>query len=286
MKKITSVFLLLSFIFILSGCNFKVNTMDNIKIYTTNYPTEYITTRLYGEHADIQSIYPNGVNIDNYKLTNKQISDYSSSDLYIFNGLNENEKSYVTKMREKNNKLKIIDTTLAMEYDNSVEEFWLDPSNFLMMAQNIKKGFGEYITNYYLNNDIDKNYEALKIEASNLDAKIKNTVEKADNKVIVASSNMFKYLEKYGLTVYSIEESNKNIEIARDLIDEGEIKYIFVKDAEDVSSTIKSLIKGTDVETVSWYTLSNISEDKKKINADYFSIMNENIDALKNELYD
>jgi len=287
LKKITSILLLTIFTFTLTGCDFNKDNMENIEIYTTNYPIEYITTRLYGDHSTINSIYPNGINIDEYKLTKKQLTDYSNSDLYIFNGLNEKEKSYVNIMRKKNKNLRIIDTTLYMEYNNNIEELWLDPSNFLMMAQNIKKGFNEYINNYYLNNDIDKNYESLKLEASNLDAKIKSSIEKADNKTIVATSTMFKFLEKYGLTVYTLEDglNSKDIEKIKSLINKESIKYIFTKDNEELTDDIKKLINGTDIKTESWYTLTNISEDKKKSNADYFTIMNENIDALKNELY-
>lgn len=286
MKKIISLLMITSFIFILSGCDLKKDNMDNISIYTTNYPTEYITSRLYGDHSSIKSIYPNGINIDNYKLTNKQITDYSDTDLYIFNGLNEKEKGYVSSMRDKNKKLKIIDDTLYMEYNNSIEELWLDPSNFLMMAQNIKKGFNEYIGNYYLNNDINKNYEKLKIDASNLDAKIKGTAEKAKSKTIITSNKMFKYLEKYGLTVYVIDSAeSKDLETARDLINNGQIKYIFVKDNEEINSTIKSLTNNTQIEIQTWYTLSTISSENRNANEDYFSLMNENIDNLKNELY-
>ena len=111
-KKLSTILLSLALVFVLSGCDIKKDNMENIKIYTTNYSIEYITKRLYGDHSTIHSIYPNGINIDNYKLTNKQITDYSDSDLYIFNGLNEEEKGYVTKMRNKNKNLKIIDTTL------------------------------------------------------------------------------------------------------------------------------------------------------------------------------
>lgn len=286
MKKIISLLMITSFIFILSGCDLKKDNMDNISIYTTNYPTEYITSRLYGDHSSIKSIYPNGINIEDYKLTNKQITDYSDTDLYIFNGLNEKEKGYVSSMRDKNKKLKIIDDTLYMEYNNSIEELWLDPSNFLMMAQNIKKGFNEYIGNYYLNNDINKNYEKFKIDASNLDAKIKGTAEKAKSKTIITSDKMFKYLEKYGLTVYVIDSAeSKDLENARDLINNGQIKYIFVKDNEDINNTITSLIKNTKIETQTWYTLSTISSENRNANEDYFSLMNENIDNLKNELY-
>ena len=152
MKKIFRILFLFIFVFCLTGC-LKHDNMEDITIYTTNYPSEYITQRLYGKFSDIKSIYPNGINIESYKLTNKQIEDYSNADLFIFNGLS-NEKKYVEKMRKNNKNLKIIDTTLSMEYTNGIEELWLDPSNFLMMAQNIKTGFGEYIDSYYLNNKI------------------------------------------------------------------------------------------------------------------------------------
>ena len=253
MKKVISIVLMVCVCISLTGCDIKANSMEDINIYTTNYPTEYITQRLYGDHATVSSIYPNGVNINEYKLTKKQIDDYSKGDLYIFNGLSETEKGYVTSFRKKNNNLKIIDTTLYMEYENDISELWLDPSNFLMMAQNIKKGFKEYINNYYLNEDINNNYTDLKLETSNLDAKIKQTIKNASNPVIVTSSSMFKYLEKYGLTVYSLEENDsltdKTIQDVKKLIKNKEISYIIVKEDEEVNDTIKSLIDNTDIKT-------------------------------------
>lgn len=285
---IKKVFCLFTFIIILTGCDIKTNTMDDITIYTTNYASEYITQRLYGDHSTIYSIYPDGVDIKNYKLTSKQIKDYSNSDLYIFNGLNASEKKYVTSMRQDNKNLKIIDDTLSMAYTNGVEELWLDPSNFLMIAQNIKNGFSEYIDNYYLNNDISNNYEQLKVEASNLDVKIKQTVSNAENTNIIASSDMFKYLEKYGLTVYSLEGnvSSKTMESVEKLMKKGEIQYIFIKDEEEINGTVKDLMNEYKVKTVSWNTLSNLSENERNNNQDYFTIMNENISLLRDELYE
>ncbi len=289
MKKVISIVLMVCVCISLTGCDIKANSMEDINIYTTNYPTEYITQRLYGDHATVSSIYPNGVNINEYKLTKKQIDDYSKGNLYIFNGLSETEKGYVTSFRKKNNNLKIIDTTLYMEYENDISELWLDPSNFLMMAQNIKKGFKEYINNYYLNEDINNNYTDLKLETSNLDAKIKQTIKNASNPVIVTSSSMFKYLEKYGLTVYSLEENDsltdKTIQDVKKLIKNKEISYIIVKEDEEVNDTIKSLIDNTDIKTLEWHTLSNITETQKNESQDYFTLMNENIDILKEELY-
>ena len=165
MRKLFNCFILFLLIFCLSGC-LKRDTMENIDIYATNYPTYYIVKRLYGKFSDVKSIYPNGSNIDEYSLTGKQIKDYSSADLFVFNGLS-NEKKYVNKMRKENKDLKIIDTTLYMEYTHDMCELWLDPSNFLMMAQNVRAGLKEYIDSYYLNSKISSNYESLKVEASN-----------------------------------------------------------------------------------------------------------------------
>ena len=287
MKKIVNLFILFVLVFSLSGC-LKRDNMEDISIYTTNYPSEYITQRLYGDYSDIKSIYPDGVNIKDYKLTNKQIEDYSKADLFIFNGISD-EKDYVEKMRKDNGGLKIIDTTLSMEYTNGIEELWLDPSNFLMMAQNIKTGFGEYIDSYYLNNKIEENYEELKIEASNLDAKFKETVSNGNSKIIVASSNLFKYLEKYGITVYSLDESNTDVNAiyrqVLNLANEGSIKYIFTIANEKSNSTVQKLLDNTDLEAIEWHTLSILTEEERSENEDYFTLMNSNLELLKNELY-
>lgn len=262
--------------------------MEDITIYTTNYPSEYITKRLYGEFSEVKSIYPDGVNINSYKLTDKQLEDYSNSDLFVFNGLSD-EKNYVEPMRKINKNLKIIDTTLSMEYSDSVEQLWLDPSNFLMMAQNVKTGFGEYIDSYYLVNKIEEEYEKLKIEASNLDAKIKDTVSNGNSKAIVVSDNMFKYLEKYGVVVYSLDEDNSDQNViyneALRMAKNGLIKYVFVKGNEEYNSTVQKFIDNTNVTVQNWHTLSNLTENERLENEDYFTLMNYNLELLKNELY-
>ena len=127
----------------LVGC-FKRDNLEGIDIYTTVYPIEYITRRLYQENSNIYSIYPDGIIVDNYTLTDKQIKDYSKSSLFIFNALSP-EKDYVIPMFNYNKKIKIIDSSLTMTYDYDIEELWLNPSNFLMMTQNIRMGFKNYI---------------------------------------------------------------------------------------------------------------------------------------------
>lgn len=289
MKKISTILMIVITLFSTSGC-LKRDNLEDIDIYTTSYPIEYITERLYGEHSNVKSIYPDGIIIDQYQLTDKQIKDYSSASLFIFNGLAE-EKNYVAPMFEYNKKIKIIDTTLSMDYENDIAELWLNPSNFLMLAQNIKTGFNEYINNHYLKNDIAEKYEQLKVDVSNLDAKIKLMVESSTNKTIVVSNDLFKFLEdKYGLTVISLEENDELTDKTKadviNLINSGQISYIFTIQNEEISDTIKGIQGLTNIELAELKTISNLSEEERKNKDDYFTLMNYNIELLKQELYD
>ena len=284
MKKLIPMLLML---FLLTGC-FKQDNLDGIDIYTTVYPIEYIVTKLYGNHSNVYSIYPDEVNVDNYELTKKQIKDYSSSNMYIFNGLSK-EKDYVSEMFKYNKNLMIIDASSTMEYNYSNNELWLDPSNFLMMALNIKNGLTEYIENHYLKNEIEENYESLKVEISNIDARLKLLSENADSSTIIVDSNVFKYLEKYGFTVISLEEgatlTDKILSDAKKAIEEDNINYIFTFDKANLNSTVQSFISEYELEPLEFKTLSNLTDDERKLNEDYISLLNENIETLKNELY-
>ena len=287
-KKILLCFCLLLGVSLFTGC-FKRDNLENIQITTTSYPIQYITERLYGEYSTIDSIYPMGVNIQNYELNKKQIKDFSKSSIYIFNGLSK-EKDYVIQMFDYNKNIKIIDTSMSMEYSNEVEELWLDPSNFLMLAQNIKNGLQEYIDDPYLKNQIEDKYEELKVDVSNIDASIKLAAESSSNKTIVVSNDLFKFLEKYGYTVISLEENSnltdKTVADVKQMIENKQISYIFLKENEEANGTIQKIIRQTGVETLTLKTLSNITEEESENHQDYISLMNQNVELLKQELYD
>ena len=279
--------ILTSILLCLTGC-FKRDDMEDITIYTSVYPIEYITTELYGENSKINSIYPNGVNINNYILNDKQIKDYSKTNMFIFNGLSS-EKDYVSSMFRNNKNLMIIDSTQTMEYTYKVEELWLDPSNFLMMALNIKKGLSEYSSNHYLKEEIENNYDTLKVNVSNIDAKLKLLSENADKKTLVVDNDLFKFLEKYGFTVISLEETdtltNKTVIDVETLIKNGNVKYIYTIDNESLNNTVKNIIEKTNAEVIQLHSISNLTEKERNNKENYLTLYNENIELLKKELY-
>ncbi len=287
MKKILlSVGLLITGLLI-TGCS-QINNMDNITIYTSSYPIEFVTNKLYGDHSKIFNMYPQGIDSNKYKLTDKQVSDYAESDLIIYNGLS-NEQKYIVKMINKNNKLKIIDSTSKIEYTSSIDEIWINPSNLLKISKNIKDGLNEYITSTLVSEEINENYESLKVEISTIDAELKEMVENSNDKVMVTSTDKLNFLSKYGLTVYSLDEktlNDKTLSDAKKAISGGSVKYIYMFKGEEKSETVKKLLEdNSSLTVVEIDNLSNISTEDKNDGKDYISIMNENIDKFKQELY-
>ena len=285
MKKKISFIILLLGIFLLSGCS--TDSMENINIYTSIYPIEYVTNELYGSYSTINNMYPQGINPYEYKLTNKQIKDYGNSDLVVYNGLSK-EKDYIVTMVNNNKKLRIIDSTNRIEYKYSEDEVWINPSNVLMVARNIKEGLKEYVISENLDKKINDNYEALKINISNLDVELKEMAENASNKDIIVQNNELTFLTKYGLNITSIDEktvTDKTYNDAKNLINSGEIKYIYLLSGSEENQYTKELKDSSDIEILYIDPINNISTEDKNNGKDYISIMNDNIDKLKQELY-
>jgi len=286
-KKILLVLSILILTLCLSGCDAVDNT-STMTAYTSVYPVEYILDNLYGENIAIYSIYPDGIGYESYNLTDKQLTDYSKGDLYIYNGSIQKEKDYAVKLLNKNKKIKVIDAALGMSLTDEVDQTWLNPANCLMMASNIKKGLKEYINESIEIKKIEDNYETLKLKLSEIEAELKAIAVNADNNTLVVSSDIFKYLEKYGFEVISLEDNenltDKTIADVKKMLANKQISYIFIKNNEDESELIKSLRESYGVQVVKLNTLSTLSASDRKDKKDYITITNDNINSIKLEV--
>ena len=281
-----TIVLLIPIALITTGCT--DDSMDNIEIIVTNYPNEYITKKLYENHATITPIYPDGVDINNYKISNKQKHDYAKKDLFVYNGLIEKERNLAIDLLDINPNLKIIDTAYVLETDYSPEEMWLNPSSLLMMSQNIRLGLEEYITSTYLQKGVDDAYDKLKIELSELDADYRVAVESTEHKTIIVADSALKYLEKFGLNVICIDNdaSPKTISDAEAMIEDGDISYIYTFEGDSLNDTAKDLLNTySDLKRQNLHKLNNLSDDDRSNKLTYINIMNNNLDYIRQELY-
>ncbi len=286
MKKKFIFLLLLLLIPFISGCT--NDSMDNIDVIVTNYPNEYVVKSLYGNHATITSIYPDGVDIENYKISKKQKKEYSNKDLFVYNGLIEKERNLAVELLAINPDLRIIDTAYVLETDYSPEELWLNPSSLLMMSQNVRLSLNEYITSTYLKKEVDESYDSLKIKLSELDAEYRLAFDSTNNKNIIVSDSALKYLEKFGLNVICVDgdANQKTMTDAINLIENGDVSYIFLFKGEEASSNAKKLLEDySDIKTIELHKLDNITDEERSNKDDYITLMKNNLDIIKKELY-
>ena len=276
MKRIFKGLFLLLIITCLSTACFKKDDMENIKIDTTVYPITFIIQSLYGNYSTISSIYPNNVDINNYEFTDKQISDFSNDDMFIYNGLSS-EKEIARKLINKNKNLKIIDVSygLKLEYsDDNPAELWMSPNNYLMLATTVKNNLVDFITNNYIKEEIEKNFKNIKEKISLIDAELRTIGSASKDKgknTIIASTDMFKYLNNYGFNVISLEDSKNITNELKNNFKNGTYKYIFIEDNK-TNDTIKSLVDDCGAQTISVNTMKVLSDEEVKNNEDYINI--------------
>lgn len=281
--------LIIPLLILLTGCTlFKRDDMENINVITTIYPLEYSIDYLYGQSSIISSVYPDDINVDEYELTDKQIKDNSEKDLFIYMGLTR-DSDIAVKLINNNKNLKLIDATFGMEYKQDVSELWLNPSNLLMILQNIKNGLDEYIDNAYLKIEINDRYKALKLELSELDASLKATIENANKKTIYANSKSALFLEKYGLTVIVVDEKNelyeKNLALLKEAIDNKNVTYFYRFEDTTLPKGVKELVDGNKIKELEFRNLKNITDEERKNKDTYVNLTERNIENLKKELY-
>lgn len=280
MKKIL---LLFCGLLCLTGCDFNSTSLDNANIYTTVYPVSYIIDYIYGDNSVVTSIYPNGVNLKDYSLTNKQIEDYSKGDLFIYMGI-DNEKELAKSLINKNNKLLIIDATYGLEYKEDIRELWLAPNNFLMLAKNIKNTLNEYLDNTVKEDSVTKKYDELYSEVSWIDAELRSIAKDAQensNNTLVVSSNVFKYLEHYGFNIISLEDitssgSESAISDIKNKFKNSKYKSFIKLESEEETELMQDLLKNKAEEVV----FKDMITNSEKAN-DYITMQNENINSIR-----
>jgi len=283
-KKIIFIF---AMILILTGC-FKRDQMEDIEIITTNYPIEYVTNRLYKENATIKSIYPRSAKINSYHFTKKQMKDFSSQDLFIYNG-NSKEREFATKLLNYNANLKIIDASYGVDTTYAQNDVWLNPSNILMIAQNIRNELSEYISNPYLIKEVKEKYELLKVDITELETEYKKVHDNSLLPTIITLDETWKFLEKYDYEVISIYENNKikenNLQKAKSMYENKKLSYFFVNENQTIPEEIKKILDENNIQTLTLRTLETITEKDVENNEDYISLMHQNIELIKKETY-
>ncbi len=280
MKRIIRIGILILFTFCLTSC-FKSTELSNDNVYTTIYPIEYLTKYLYGDEKDVYSIYPNGADVSTYKLTNKQKSTYKRGSLFVYNGLT-NEKELAREFLNENEKLLLIDVSYGLNYEYDIEELWLSPNNYLMLAKNIKNNLIDYTNSKLVIDKINENYKNLEETLSYMDADLRNIANMASkdgNTTLVVSSNKLKFLEKYGFNVVVLDNDTTTI---KSNFKSEKYKDIYLCSSDTKTDLIADLESEYDANVIRVNMLYTLSEEESSSNETYLTIMQDLIDNIRN----
>ena len=282
MNKLKKIFLLGVAIFLLTGCSLTKDNLEDATIYTTVYPIEYLTEFLYSDYATIDSIYPNEADVAAYELTEKQLREYARGDLFIYNGLS-NEKNIAKDMININGNLLIIDVANGLNYTYGIEELWMSPNNYLMLAKNIKDYLIEYLESTtiidYVENKYDELSEILSLMDADLRAIGKEAYDSGTNTLVV-SNDVFKFLENYGFEIISLDENSlteSSLESIREDFEDETYDTIVVLD-NNYTENINGIIEEYEANTIDVASMTTFTEGS----IDYISSMQQFIDNIRN----
>ncbi len=318
MKKI--FILLLMVHVLLVGCTNKNNiaTKDNDKldIYTTVYPLQYFTEQIGGDFVDVKTIYPAGADEHTFEPTQKDMIHLADADIFFYVGLGL--EGFVDKAKKtlKNEQVLFIGAGENIHFDQSLHEeaiheddehsdheddghhhgdidphVWIDPVYAKEIAHAIKEALIEKMPEH--KEQLEENYTALAKKLDQLNADFGKLMHESKHNEIIVSHAAFGYWEKrYGLEQISVsglsssdEPTQKELENILNVAKSHQLKYVFFE--QNVNSRLTEIIqKELKAEPLILHNLAVLTSDDVKNKANYFSIMANNLAALKKALND
>jgi len=322
-KKLFFIISLLS-IMLLSACGAKSTTTEEtetkteeLSIYTTVYPLQYFTERIGGDYVDVNSIYPAGADEHTFDPTQKDMMALADSDLFFYIGLGLEGFVENAEKTLKNEHVKMIPTAEAIpdelleeghsdevheedaEHDEHGHEghdhsgidphVWISPLLSIELATSIKDAL--IASQPEMKDEFEKNFDQLKTDLVDLDSKFNEMASAVPSKTFFVSHASFGHLaDTYGLVQVAIAGLNSQSEPSQkqlaQIVKEAKNQNVdFVLFEQNVSSKLTDVVrKEIGAESLMLHNLGVLTVDDVKNNEDYFSLMEQNIETLKEAL--
>jgi len=295
---------------------------QQLTIYTTVYPLQFFTEEIGGDAVHVETIYPPGSDEHTFDPSQQDMINLADSDLFFYVGLGLEGFVEKAKGSLKDEDVTIVatgDSLLATEAfshqsetaehseeDAHTEEeehtdddghnhgdidphVWIDPIYAKEMAHSIKEALISELPEK--EEEFTKNYEALAEKLDQLNEQFNEVISPAEHKEIIVSHAAYGYWEsRYGLEQISVsglstssEPSQKELEKIINTAKNEDIHYIFFE--QNVSSKLTEIVQNEiGAEPLILHNLSTRTEKDIENNADYFTIMEDNLEALKTAL--
>ncbi len=314
MKNLHRIFVLLLLTLLVSCSNDTTNETqsDSLLIYTSLYPIQYAAERIGGELAQVETVYPPGVDAHSYEPTSKEITELSQGDLFIYLGANmegfadtvaDALASQDVLMLEIGKNKDLFYSLTEAEEDEAHEQhehhededdhdhgqidphIWLDPLLMVEMGQMIKDEMIKLSPEDEA--EFNSNFASYKADLEKLNEDYADTLTKKDNPVILVTHAAYGYIERnYGIKQLSIsgltthdEPSQKELANITRQAEKENIKYLIYDQFSD-NKTAEIVQKHLNAEKLVLHNLEVLTEEDIKNDSDYLSLMESNLIVL------
>lgn len=288
-----------------TGCarDEKTNPDGALSVYTSFYPMLDFAEKIGGDKISITNMVPAGTEPHDWEPTASDITGLEKADVFIYNGAGMEHwagdiltslKSKTLIVVEASEGISLLDGHAEEDGDADEEgsfdpHVWLSPMNAKKEMENIRSAFVQADPehkDYY-----EANFEKYSAELDRLDQEFRDTLSPLANKDVIVAHQAFGYLcGAYGLNQVAVEglspdsepEPARMAEIIA-FAKERKIKTIFFEEmvSPKVAETIAEAV-GADTQVLN--PLEGLSDEARAAGEDYFSVMRQNLQALKSAL--
>lgn len=306
-KKILSLILcMITVSLCMMGCTGNINKKKHngkLKVMASFYIMYDFAKKIGGDNVEVTNMVPAGTEPHDWEPSTKDLIEMEKSDVFLYNGagmeqwaedvLESLDTEELTSV-EASKGIHLLKNSDAHEHDHAHSSandphVWLDPQNAKYEMNKIKKAFIKADPKNKA--DYEANYKKYAKECDALDQQYKEELSKLKKKELVVAHEAFGYLcNAYGLEQMGIEGLSaddepdpKQMSEVIDFAKKHQVKTIFFE--ELVSPKVaKTIAKETGASAKMLNPLEGLSNKKIKAGEDYFSVMKQNLSAIKEAL--
>jgi len=262
-----------------------------IEVVTSFYVLSEVAAAIGGDLANVHNLTPPGTEPHDVELTSGQVDRIEDADAVIY--LGGGFQPAIEDAVERRGRDKVSIDVLSAVPDDQVRDddphIWLAPDLLRAAVNGVRDALGDADPDNAVT--YTERAEAYQQQLVALDAEMREGLAACERKMIVTAHEAFHYLAtQYGLEQKAISglspESEPEGDRLSELADEIERTGATTVFTEELASpkTADALAREAGVTTAVLDPVEGLSDTKRRAGATYFTVMRENLEALRTAL--
>jgi zinc transport system substrate-binding protein len=240
------------------------------------YPLAFAASEIGGASVEVENLTPPGAEPHDLEVSPQDVAEIRDADLVLLLGRGF-QPQLEDAAGDADNVVRVLDTPGLDVHSNGDPHVWLDPVRYSMMVDRIGQELGKQVM-----------AGELKQRLTDLDNEFRVGLAHCERHEIVTSHEAFAYLaERYGLEQVAItglspeaEPEPGQLQKVVDLVRAHGVTTIYFETL--VSPRIAETVAGeTGARTAVLNPIEGLTEEEAAKGDDYFSLMRENLAALR-----